>query len=231
MADYTKGDPPRIPRKMAFKIRDLLEPRERLLIDRTGAEITRLYGLPDIELATYLLTLARGLRAEFPDQLSDPNGATYEANLVWHLIPEVAKRLGATGILPHEATYSHIATLKNDELRNCVGTYLKHVAIHHFAPDSARDTPSFADIACHDIANGNPVAIAVDRIHPAPAAWADRHDWIARYVREISAARGHEQTPYWSPDLQNKIVDIERDPASIHDMMAACAIPLLPKAP
>src|SRR3546814_12885233 len=62
--------------------------------------------------------------------------------------------------------------------------------------------PTAAEILAHSLPNGNLVAFAVDRIAPAPAPGEDVDDWIARHIREISRARGLDETPYWSPAMQ-----------------------------
>jgi hypothetical protein len=175
-------------------------------LKRTGSEIARLYALPDRWLAAELLRLARALRQEFPDQLSDPYAAAYEPSFVWHVVPETAKRLGAKVLLPNEAKLAEIVRLDGPEFRACVGIYLKHVSPHRWRPASDQAMPQPADILCHSIANGNPVAFAVDRLSPAPSHSEDREDWIARHVREISRARGFDETPYWSPGLQERPV-------------------------
>lgn len=187
---------------MAFKIRDLLTPQQRLRLDRTRDELARIHGLPDRWLAEELLRLARATRQAHPDKLADPHGVTYEPNFVWQVVPEVARRLGATRLLPNEATSADVKTVSDAELRRMVGVYLQNTVLDRWDLKKDSDTPGPGEILGHNLANGNPVAMAADRLAPAPEAGHDRDDWIARHTREISRRRGHEETPYWSPELQ-----------------------------
>lgn len=56
-------------------------------------------------------------------------------------------------------------------------------------------------ILFNNVINGNPVAFAVDRIHPAAPEGKDQDDFIARKIRLISERRGHEKTAEWHPGL------------------------------
>jgi hypothetical protein len=191
---------------MGFSFPKTLAPevlqRIRLKVRRTADEIARLHALPDRWLAEELLRLARGLRRDFPARLRDPHGVVYDANFVWQVVPEAAKRLGATRLLPNEAVSPSVVTLSGAEFRALVGAYLRNVSIGRWSEADGSDAPTAGETLCHCVANGNPVAFAADRICQAPEAGADRQDWVARHVREISRARGHEETPYWSPELQ-----------------------------
>jgi hypothetical protein len=179
----------------------LLSQDARARLDKTRAEIKRLYALPDRWLAEELLRLSRKLRLEFPDQLGYPAEGTYDSDFVWQLVPEVAKRLGAKILRPNEAVMRDIVTLNDAEFRCCAGAILKNISLRRWPSNTPPDTPSIAEILAHEIANGNPVAFAIDRFAPAPAKGNDRDDWLARHMREISSACGFEPTPCWSPAL------------------------------
>jgi len=185
---------------MAFNFATVLTPRQRARNEAFQREIERLFGLPDRWLAEELLRLARSCRRQYPNLLGDPCGVVYDPNFVWHLVPEVAKRLGANHLEPNEGI--RYAGISAPELRQCTGIYLQNVAIAEW--DRARfeqERPNAAEILCHQVQNGNPVAFAVDRICAAPAAGEDRDDLTARLMREISRVRGFEPTPHWSPML------------------------------
>lgn len=91
----------------------LLSPQARVRLRATAIEMARLHALPDRWLGEEILKLARAVRLEFPEKLSDPHGGTYEPNLVWQVVPELAKRLGATRLLPNEATSRDVVTLSD----------------------------------------------------------------------------------------------------------------------
>lgn len=185
-----------------------MSPQLHACVQATAREMARLHALPDRWLGQELLKLARTLRRQYPRQLSDPHGTTYDTNLVWQLVPEVAKRMGAGRLLPNEASSRSVVTTSDADLRVHVGVYLRNCALDRWPlPDRDRAVPSAGEILCHSVANGNPIAMALDRLHAAPEPGLDRDDYIARHVREISAARGFEPTPYWTPELQDYGID------------------------
>jgi hypothetical protein len=179
----------------------LLSPDAIARLGKTRTEIKRLYALSDRWLAEELLRLSRKLRLEFPDWLGYPARKTYDSEYVWHLVPEVARRLGARSLLRNEAAMRDIVALEDAEFRCVAGIIFKNLSMRRWPSGTPPDTPSTAEILAHEIANGNPVAFAIDRFIPAPAKGDDRDDWLARHMREISSARGFEPTPCWSPAL------------------------------
>lgn len=185
---------------MVFNFSKLLTTAQLIRLAAVRREVERLYGLPDRWLAEELLRLARACRQRYPEKLADPFGITYDPNFVWHLVPEIAKRLGATRILPNEAR--RYAGLSPSDLRQCIGVYLQNSVIDNW--DNNRMTaekPSPEELLLHQVQNGNPVAFAMDRICAAPPKGEDRDDLTARLVREISRVRGLDETPHWSPAL------------------------------
>jgi len=190
---------------MAIDFSKLLSPKTRARLDATHEIITRLYYLPDRWLAEELLRLARRMRHDHPDRLGNPAVYVYDAGFVWHVVPEIAKRLGAIRLHPNEATRGDIVTLQGQDFRECVGCFLANISQNWPRPIDAEGTPTAADILTHEIANGQPAAFALDRPRlnaPPPPPGHDRNDYVARHVREISRNRSHGETPYWSPDLQ-----------------------------
>ena len=191
---------------MTINFSSLLSPQTRERLARTAVEIGRLYRLPNRWLAEQLLKLTRQLRRDYPDKLGYPYALGYDAAFAWHLVPEIAKRLGATLLLPNEATEIGIMTLQGQDFREYAGVFLNNIVVKHWPHTGCSGIPSAAELLAHSIANGNPVAIAIDRLYPAPPRGQDRHDAIARQIREVSHYRGHAETAYWSPDLQQKII-------------------------
>lgn len=180
---------------MAFTNIDLPD-HIRARLDATRDEMARLHGLPDRWLAQALLNMARGARASHAD-LADPDQQVYGPAFLWHLVPEVARRLGGQ-LQPGEGDrYRH---LDDYSLRVVAGRYLKHAGLGYYDTGSQeRSEPSSLDLLDHDFVNGNPVAMAVDRIHPAPEKGQDGMDWIALHMREVSGFRGHGDVASWSP--------------------------------
>ena len=163
----------------------------------TKTELARLHALPDRWLAAALLSLARSARADHPE-LQDPHSGVYAASFLWQVVPEAARRLGGK-MLPNEATrYRH---QDGREFRETLGVYLKNGELRLYMDPSDREraTPTALEILDHEFVNGNPVAMAADRIHPPPPAGEDREDWIARHMREVSRNRGHGDIASWSP--------------------------------
>lgn len=191
---------------MAIDFSRLLTPAQRTRLARTRAENACLHALPDRWLAEALLRMARQIRAAHPDRPGNPRDCVYEPTFVWHVVPEVAKRLGATRLLPNEASDPRVSTLDGQALREPAGVCLQNVALDRWGRGDVleREAPSPEEILCHSISNGNPLAFALDRLCPAPEEGADWHDWIARHMRESSRFRGLSPTPAWSPALQGR---------------------------
>ncbi len=177
-------------------------------LDLDDATIARLYALPDRWLAQSLLNLSRAARREAPDLLGDPCRNDYDANMVWQIVPILAKRLGATAVEPNEATDPWLLTADDRALREISGAYLANcgmgITAHRIRKDFSSSRPMALDILGNDIANGNPVAFAVDRLcGPAPAD-DDRGDHIARTMREVSRCRfRHCGFDRWTPSFQD----------------------------
>jgi hypothetical protein len=60
---------------MSIEFSKLLSDAQRERLEKTQSEITRLYYLPDRWLACALITMARSLRRDYPEDLGDPNYA------------------------------------------------------------------------------------------------------------------------------------------------------------
>ncbi len=194
---------------MAFKPSSIpLSPESRERIDATSREMKRLYALPDRWLGEELLRLARRARKEYPSLLGNPCTSVYDPNFVWHVVPRIAKELGVKNLGPNENINPRVAQAEGQELRDLVGGYLKNLSLDKLAPEAAavpadRSKPTACELLAHDFVNGNPVAIALDRLVPPPALGQDKNDWVARHTREVSRVRGHSPVmASWSPAFQ-----------------------------
>lgn len=179
----------------------------RARIESISATMRRLHALTSPFLAGNLLRLSRVARAEAPSALGDPRYGTYDVNLVWQVIPTLAKRTGSVSLLPNEATDADITCLDDRELRCLVGVYLNNSGLGTLGQDlRSRDdvTPLAIDILGHEFVNGNPIAMVADRLcEPAPEG-EDQGDWLARHMREISRVRfGHARFSSWQPEFQD----------------------------
>jgi len=187
----------------------LLSPAQLKRLAATRVEMERIYRLSDRWLAEELLRLARRAREEHPDKLACPDVMTYEASFVWDLVPEVAKRLGASTFRREEARDWQMRDADVVELREIAGVFLLNSSLGRWI-DHKAEKPSAVELLGHEVANGNPVAMALDRMCQAPARGNDRDDYVARQVREVSRRRGFEETAEWSPVLQNWEKERER---------------------
>ena len=180
---------------MDFKT--LLSANQRACLDATAAEITRLYYLPDPWLGRTVLAMARQIRA------GEPDSGTYEGSLLWHLIPEHARRLGETHFLPGENTRGDLQTASARELRYRAGQSLDWTRFDQTHGSIPTDSPTFkaGDLIGHSIPNGNPVAFAADRLcSPKPG---DRDDRIAQQIAEVSRAHDLPEQWVWTPSMQD----------------------------
>lgn len=202
---------------MSFRFN--LSPEAKARMHAMGREMERLYALPDRWLAEELLRLARQARRECPEALKSPFDAAYDANFVWHLVPNIAKRLGATQLQLNENRDERASTLQGQDFREFAGAYLRNISIDRLQRDGVRGAHLTAcDILGRSFVNGNPVTMAVDRLIKPPPPGADQSDWIAAHMREIARIRGFDPaTATWSPGLQRykdrKVVELVRDDA------------------
>lgn len=191
---------------MSVSFEQMLSPASRVRLASKQREMSRLYSLSNLWLGAAILRLARQVREEMPLQLGDPQEQTYDASFVWHVVPNIAKRLGVRTLLINENRRDDIATSQGQEYRELIGVYLKNLSMGRFSKDADRTSLCASELLGGDLANGNPIAMALDRLVPAPAPDCCKNDWAARYLLEISAVRGFKPTPHWSPRLQHKAV-------------------------
>lgn len=198
---------------MAFDILAHLPVEKRNAIRRKIAaetrEAARLYDLPDRWLGEALLKLVRQVRAASA-RYATPTLGTYNDSCLWAVVPEIARRLGCSpdanetnalqGRTGEGAPHTYLPGLSPEEFREHAACTLNNLQASYLSPvvptTSDLDPVSFLTRVA---ANGNPIAIALDRI----AAPKDpRADPIARELLEVSAARGFSPRQDWSPELQ-----------------------------
>lgn len=177
---------------MAIDWKKLLTPEQRLLVRCRNAEIARIYVLPDPFLAAELMHLARECRRLYPEHLCVPGadrGGSYDNNLVWNLVPEVAYRLGFRDLQPNERQEPRYALADLPTLRKIAGSYIANASRTCRPRDAHPQAPAIDpwDLLIREVCNGNPIAFAMDRLCP-PTPEMD--DGIVRSMREISGNRG-----------------------------------------
>ncbi len=201
--------------------RRLLSPESIRRIELMDAELARIHALDDRWLGEEVLRLARRARQENPGLLADPRGGTYPPNLVWQVIPEVARRLGAKPGL-NEATDRDIVESDDRRLRQRVGLYLANSDLR-YGMDGRYDRGealTAIEKLEHLPCNGNPVAMAIDRICPPAPKGEDRDDPLARDMWSVGRYLDGVQVAAWSPGVVTRS-DLdwdERPEASGHDV-------------
>ncbi len=162
--------------------------------------MARLHGLSDRSLGTELLDIARVARIDRPD-CSDPadTNASADCVILWQVVPEIARRLGAGPPTPDEAAVEYLP-LSNMEFRAGV-TWVIANRSFRYSIDHEVDTPSAAELLARRIIDGNPLAIGLDRVAPVPIEEADTADYIARKIFALSVSLGLPPRTTWSPEL------------------------------
>lgn len=186
--------------------KNLMTPVQRAYYERIDVEIVRLFNLPTRFLARALITHARDARARHPDFLSlnHHGGNETVSTLVWDIIPEISYRLGERSEIPGERR-PDVRAMTDARFRIHAGFVIMSCANIVFNDERRIRDPNDidpAEVLTHDVANGNPVAFALDRVVPAHSY--DKEDVLSRYTFEVSENRGF-QPPYlmWEPEMQN----------------------------
>jgi len=161
------------------------EARARIEQDRREAQ--RLYGLGNAWLAAALLAAAREAQATSPERA--PDECTYDARLIWGIVPELARRLGVVKLTTNEIDWE-IRELSDYQLRVRAGHTLKNI--------SYSTAPGWR-LLTRDIGNGNAVVYAVDRL--CPGRMGDREDPIVWNLTELAACRGRPYAGVWTPAM------------------------------
>lgn len=156
-------------------------------LERERSEMRRLYGLTDTWLANALLKLVRQAQKAAP--ALQPEDNTYTARFVYGLLPELARRLGSVRLETREIDWE-IRELTDYELRRCTGNCLLHL--------EQWSLPGWSMLT-REVANGNPVAFAMDRL--CPGVLGDRQDPVTRRIEEIAGYRKKPYNGVWTLDL------------------------------
>lgn len=183
---------------MRPSLHHLLSDNQNARLDNTQNELHRLYLLDDIRLGYALLSLARAARADYPKILGRDQ-ACYDTALVWDLVPEIAARLGVDDPVPGERQAEDISALSDRTLRLRVGYCLKNCNSMR-SYDSERRIPTPWELLTHEVANGNPVAFALDRLSPFRPGEKEEKDEIIKTCLRVNSLRGYFDRPSWIPD-------------------------------
>jgi hypothetical protein len=174
---------------MPIDFSKLLSPEIRARLAFQDKEIRRQYALPDRFLAEELLRLAREVRDAHPDLM--PQSAEPASRYFWDVIPEIARRLGASKFRSNERCAQAVVQKTDEELRKYTGYMLKelpnHLRVHRF--DSS---------LLHEPINGNPVCLALDRLAPPQSIDSDP---IAKSTAGPALSRGVPFSGVWTPAL------------------------------
>jgi len=178
------------------KFASLLSAEGQALILRTSAEMARIFHLSNRFLGRAILDLSRNVRNAQHEQTVTPGKGYAQASLT-SIMPGLAARLGETGLTADEENAARSLPFDREELRNYVGNCMKNSS---FEASKGEDESLDLRLLRSDIANGNPITIALDRV--APPVETD-NDWTAKYTREISRVRfGDDRFSSWTPEMQ-----------------------------
>ncbi len=196
----------------------LLSPEARARIEQDRREALRLYGLGNAWLASALLAAAREAQSAAP-RLA-PDECTYNARLIWGIVPEVARRLGVVKLTTNEIDWE-IRELSDYELRVRAGHALKNIGYTIL--------PGWRMLS-RDIGNGNMVVYALDRL--CPGRMGDRDDPIVRNLTELAACRGQPYEGVWTPalNLPGEPLDDVEDGHLVLDSEDGDVVPFRPGA-
>lgn len=172
-------------------------------------EMDRLHGLQDRWLGEELLRVTREARTLLDKHFPTAH-AGYDQLMLNEVVPEIARRLGCK-LDANEAQHTDYRHVDGPRLRQALGHCfnnqnigMKGYELRRMQKDAGQEAPDYTalDIIGHEFVNGNPAAMAMDRVcAPAPEG-ADSDDWLARHTREISRTRGHEPMASWSPAMR-----------------------------
>lgn len=164
-----------------------LPPEALARIQAESREATRLYGLRNAWLASALLQLARQAQASRPEIRAGE--CTYDARLIWGIVPEIARRLGVVKLTTNEIDWE-IRPLSDYQLRVRTGYTIANTERHRL--------PGWSQLT-RDPEGCNAVVVALDRL--CPGRVEDRDDPITRRLVEIARVRGTTYNGVWTPEI------------------------------
>lgn len=170
---------------VAFKFH--LSPESRARLEAQYVEISRLAGLTPRWLGAELLRLARRARAECCTYTAFDN--VYDAQFVWHGVPELARRLGAGPLSADEVAASDWTALSDYALRVRLGHCVANISRTFYYWHDAWE------ILLNEPANGNPVVMGIDYL--CPGIPGDKDDPLTRRLVEIAGCRGVPYDGRW----------------------------------
>ena len=190
---------------MAFDFKTMLTEALNDQINATSRTMERLFHLSDRFLARELLRLAREARTmvqAHDHHMRDPFGITYDVSFLWHVIPEIAARLGETAFEANERATGDAVGRCGGDIRGWASSYLHNVGLGRRYGYDQKPVPNACLILTHDCCNGNPVAMAIDRIQTPDR---DSTDWMACHMREVGRYRfgAHAEWNAWTPGFQH----------------------------
>lgn len=171
-----------------FKIR--LSPESQSRIEAQEVESLRLYGLADRWLGEALLNFTRTARRDAPDLA--PEGCTYNDTFVWHVLPELAYRLGARSFETEERSDWEIRHFSDEQLRDRTMGCICNISTSAYWGKHAWM------MLLREPANGNPACFALDRILPGNI---ERPDMLVKRLSEIAKCRGVDFNGVWTPNM------------------------------
>nr|WP_250808036.1 hypothetical protein [Neorhizobium tomejilense] len=158
----------------------------------------RLHILPDRFLARALLGLCRKARNVHAVLAKTPRtGSDHGVFLVWDIGPEIAARLGETEF-SHQERRSVVRSASVGDLRSWTWNALERTAP---LPHSSHDGSDPWNVLRTDVADGNPLFIALDRLSP-PHTFDAFADPASARVATAFLARGLPPVLSWRPDVK-----------------------------
>jgi hypothetical protein len=190
---------------MTINFDKILSEEERQRIIRSRERMQAYYKMPDRFLARDLLRLSRSAKKEmltFCDiSIRNTLYGSYNNYFLQSVIPELARRLGETQFELDEKNAADplLINATDEEFRRNAANVLRHQDLGFKYGHKTDEINSCYLLSCEPC-NGNPVAIALDRIYPANEL---SEDWIAKMILEVGRSRfDRNDISMWSPEFQ-----------------------------
>lgn len=157
-------------------LRKIVRPATQRRVREENAEVARLHALDDAGLARAVLELARRAREIRNDTFEIPQ-FTYTTAMTHQVIPFLAKKLDPTIELcdielesiasTKSDRVNNMTRLAGDALRDHVGIYIDNASMTYGLTQEQRGQQVIR-LLDRILEHGNPVALLVDRLAPAP---------------------------------------------------------------
>ena len=171
---------------MAFKFN--LSHETQMRLEYEEREALRLYRLPDRWLARELVRMARFMRSMEPR--FGPYDNVYDATMFWHLVPEIAFRLGERQFVQYERSDPEIRKLTASNLRTRAGLSWGNCGSNNYRREP--EGRMFFREAC----NGSPLVYALDRL-----VLPGNDDVFCKRIIEVSKFRNVNSNGIWTPAM------------------------------